>query len=299
MELRPAPRPTRGRSSRRLAVFHGTFSLEAAESVAGADLDLLERLVDASLMKPIGESRFLLLETIREFAGSRLGETERAALAARHAAYFLELAESLAPGLPAPTARRCSPGSAPTTGTCARRSTRSSRPRSSPPDVGAVALLARARPLPRGADADRGRAGAPVDDARRADLLYQLGAILISRGRSVEGETACEQGARALPRGGNERGGAKALMALGHSTGDRGEWERARTYYEQALVLCRETARSSTSPACSATSPASSSTSARPTRRCRSRPSRSRCSGASDSSRASRSCRRRRRTPTS
>ena len=56
----------------RLAVFAGAFALEAAERVAGADLDLLERLVDASLMKPIGESRFLLLETIREFAGSRL-----------------------------------------------------------------------------------------------------------------------------------------------------------------------------------------------------------------------------------
>ena len=29
-------------------------------------------------------------------------------------------------------------------------------------------------------------------------------------------------------------------MALGHSTGDRGEWERARIYYEEAIALSRE-----------------------------------------------------------
>ena len=75
LELRPARPRRRRRSSRRLAVFAGSFSLDAAEDASpSADLDGLERLVDASLMKPTGESRFLLLETIREFAGSRLGD---------------------------------------------------------------------------------------------------------------------------------------------------------------------------------------------------------------------------------
>ena len=78
-----------------------------------------------------------------------------------------------------------------------------------------------------------------LDDATRADLQYELGAILISRGRSIEGEEACESALDLYRAVDNKRGEAKALMALGHSTGDRGEWEWARSYYEQAIALSR------------------------------------------------------------
>jgi predicted ATPase/class 3 adenylate cyclase len=224
----------------RLAVFAGTFSLEAAERVASADLDVLERLVDASLMKPIGESRFLLLETIREFAGSRLDDSERARVTARHAAYYLELAESLSPGLtgadgPALLGRLGDD----------HANFRAALDTLASPDelVRLTSALWRFW-LSCGhfheAQTRIERALAlPLDDARRADLLYQLGAILISRGRSAEGEAACEQALELYQTAHNEHGGAKALMALGHSTGDRGEWERARTYYEHALELGR------------------------------------------------------------
>ena len=78
----------------RLSVFSGTFPLEAAEEVCGADLDELGTLVDYSLVKPIGEDRFLMLETIGEYALEKLregsGEDE---LRRRHAVFFLELAE--------------------------------------------------------------------------------------------------------------------------------------------------------------------------------------------------------------
>jgi predicted ATPase/class 3 adenylate cyclase len=78
----------------RLGVFAGSFSLEAAENVASADLDALAELVDASLLKSSGDDRFLLLETIREFAIERLEETSEAqARRAAHASYFLALAE--------------------------------------------------------------------------------------------------------------------------------------------------------------------------------------------------------------
>jgi predicted ATPase/class 3 adenylate cyclase len=78
----------------RLGVFAGSFSLEAAEDVASADLDALAELVDASLLKSSGDDRFLLLETIREFAIERLEETSEAqARRAAHASYFLALAE--------------------------------------------------------------------------------------------------------------------------------------------------------------------------------------------------------------
>jgi len=78
----------------RLSVFAGSFPLAAAEEVCGADLDGLAGLVDSSLLKPIGDDRFLLLETIREYALERLaGSTEAGDLRRRHADFFSALAE--------------------------------------------------------------------------------------------------------------------------------------------------------------------------------------------------------------
>ena len=77
----------------RLAVFAGGCALDAAEAVAGADLDTLEGLVHKSLLRHSGE-RFWMLETIREYALERLGSDEN--LRRRHAEYYLELAEEAA-----------------------------------------------------------------------------------------------------------------------------------------------------------------------------------------------------------
>jgi predicted ATPase/class 3 adenylate cyclase len=55
----------------RLAVFAGGCTLEAAEEVAGADVDTLQSLVEKSLLRFSGE-RYWMLETIREYASERL-----------------------------------------------------------------------------------------------------------------------------------------------------------------------------------------------------------------------------------
>jgi predicted ATPase len=82
----------------RLSVFTGTFSLEAAEEISDAELDTLAALVDLSLLKPIGATRFFMLETIREYAASRLEQSgERERLSDRHAEWFVEIA---AEGMP-------------------------------------------------------------------------------------------------------------------------------------------------------------------------------------------------------
>lgn len=76
---------------RRLSVFRGSFTLAAAEGITGADLYRLATLLDQSLLKPLGEERFFLLETLREFARERLdeaGETDNYVL--RHARWYLE-----------------------------------------------------------------------------------------------------------------------------------------------------------------------------------------------------------------
>jgi predicted ATPase/class 3 adenylate cyclase len=77
----------------RLSVFRGGCTLEAAEQVADADIDVLQSLVDKSLVRHTNE-RFWMLETIRQYARERLaksgveGEARR-----RHAEHFLAFAE--------------------------------------------------------------------------------------------------------------------------------------------------------------------------------------------------------------
>jgi predicted ATPase/DNA-binding CsgD family transcriptional regulator len=90
---------------RRLSVFAGGFTLEAAEQVCAGEgierddvLDLLSRLVDRSLVvveERGGEARYRLLETVRQYGEEKLNESieEAAAIRWRHALFSLELAE--------------------------------------------------------------------------------------------------------------------------------------------------------------------------------------------------------------
>ena len=84
---------------RRLAVFVGGFSLEAAEAWADDDagLALLARLIDRSLVmtdeRPGQSMRYRLLEPLRVYAFEKLETAgESAAIADLHAAYFARLA---------------------------------------------------------------------------------------------------------------------------------------------------------------------------------------------------------------
>jgi predicted ATPase/DNA-binding SARP family transcriptional activator len=97
---------------RRLSVFAGSFSLEAAEAVCAGDpldtediLDGVTALVDKSLVTMLasegeGVARYRLLETLRQYSMERLCEAgEREAIEARHAEYFLAVVEDAAPKL--------------------------------------------------------------------------------------------------------------------------------------------------------------------------------------------------------
>jgi predicted ATPase len=87
----------------RLAVFAGGFTLVDVAAVCldgldgGAD-DLVARLVEASLIVPEereGETRYRLLETVRQYAAERLETNEETvAVQRRHADHFLTVAES-------------------------------------------------------------------------------------------------------------------------------------------------------------------------------------------------------------
>jgi predicted ATPase/class 3 adenylate cyclase len=90
---------------RRLAVFPGSFDLDAAEAVAGdAEIDVVEcvlRLVDRSLVDYEPDAaRYRLLETLRQYGADRLADAgETALIRERHARWFLALAERAGPGL--------------------------------------------------------------------------------------------------------------------------------------------------------------------------------------------------------
>jgi predicted ATPase len=91
---------------RRLSVFAGGRTIEAIEEICDpeGELDALEgveSIVDKSLIRqeegPEGEPRFVMLETIHEYAREKLEEIKRL-----HAAYFLALAEEAEPELVGP-----------------------------------------------------------------------------------------------------------------------------------------------------------------------------------------------------
>ena len=90
---------------RRLSIFAGRFTLDAAEAVCGdgevrasAVLDLLARLVEKSMVS-LDASRYRCLETIRSYGRQRLEEAgELDTVQARLAAYLQGLAQAREPG---------------------------------------------------------------------------------------------------------------------------------------------------------------------------------------------------------
>src|SRR5215210_1707025 len=99
------------RMLRRLSVFAGGCTLDAAEAVSGTmgdlpeeALELLASLVDKNLLRQVegtgGEPRLFMLETIREYGLERLAESgEEVTVREAHASYYLAFSEEAQPKL--------------------------------------------------------------------------------------------------------------------------------------------------------------------------------------------------------
>lgn len=205
---------------RRLAVFVGGHSLEAAEQVCRAVADLsvevldrLASLVDKNLVRqeeqPDGEPRFSMLETIREFDLECLIASGDEAMARRaHRDFFLALAEEAEPQLTGPQQ---------------------------------VAWLAR---LEKEHDNLCAALDWTLDTEGNVEAAAQLGAALwrfwLIRGHLSEGSERLE---RVLTQAGASISAAtraKLLTGAGTLAHNQGRYRTARMLYDESLMLYRE-----------------------------------------------------------
>jgi predicted ATPase/DNA-binding CsgD family transcriptional regulator len=213
---------------RRLAVFVGGFTLEAAETVCAGTFDLLASLVDQSLVHPLAAAsggrrseiagepldtaaetipRFTVLETIREYGLDQLdasGEAEATRQA--HAAWFLALSEAAEPLLSGPD-----------------QATWLDRLEIEHPNLRAALTWGLSQP--------------------ENDYPLRLGATLWRfwevRGHLIEGRDWLER-ALAGGRGGRLAVRANALSGLGNILNTLCHYGQARRCHEETLTLRRE-----------------------------------------------------------
>jgi len=242
---------------RRLGVFAGGFTLEAAEAVCGDDepdvLDRLSGLVDSSLVRRDAgnhtETRFRMLETVRVFAVERLEESgEAEGMRRRHAEYFLALTEEAEPELRG-----------------ARQVEWLDRLEADHDNLRMALSWALG-----GGDGELGlqlggalwyfwfmrghwsegrrtledalalAVGTGTPQASRANVLLGLGFLAFWQ-NDYERAGICLQDSLALYRGlGDKRGISAALSFLAYNVSDQGNWDAAGELWRESLALARD-----------------------------------------------------------
>ena len=242
---------------RQLAVFVGGCQAGAVAAVCGGDgggpwavPELLDGLVNKSLValeESAEESRYILLETVRQYAAERLAEAgEEASARDRHLAWYVTLAEAIDPQLTGPHQ-----GSALERLENAYGNLRAALGWARESGHGeqwlrlAASLwrfwymrgyLSEGRNWLEGALAVTGA----VPAAQRAHALNGAGSLAVLQGEYGQA-MALFQHALALRRSqGDPHGIAASLTNLGVVADRRGEYERAATLFEEALALARE-----------------------------------------------------------
>ena len=233
-----------------LSVFDGGFTLQAFEAtflfpggnLRAEPLDLLQSLADKSFVRRVGDDRFDLLQTVREYAAEHLasegrfeGSGPQALLAAemRHGRFFASLPEESVTGsrcleldnLVAACRRACSrrdPGVAVQTLALAWDALELRGPFSLGLDLAALVLTMPTLP-----------------DISRAERVR--GAALLALGRIQDAQEAFQlalDAARGVADGVRE---AEALSGLGSLAANAGRTDDARAHLVAALALARST----------------------------------------------------------
>jgi tetratricopeptide (TPR) repeat protein len=200
---------------RRMSVFSGGRTLEAMEAICDAEGDLdvfaaVESLLEKSLIRqeegPEDEPRFVMLETIHEYAREKLEESGEAVETKRlHAEYFLTLAEEAEPELVGPDQ---------------------------------IAWMDRLE-----AEHDNMRTALSwcMEAGEAESALRMAGALemfWIARCHFSEGRRWSEEALAKVEEVSPTR--AKALQGSGYIAYREGDYDKARQSLEQSLALCRQ-----------------------------------------------------------
>jgi predicted ATPase/DNA-binding winged helix-turn-helix (wHTH) protein len=245
---------------RRFAVFVGGGTLEAAEAVCNTGRDLgidlfdgLSSLFDKNLIqrvdRPEAESRFTMLETIREYALERLAASgEEYATRRAHAAYCLVLGEEGNPEL-TPAARsawlsRCD------LEIDNYRSALDWLLQSQEVDWTLRLSIALFRfwdmreHLAEGCSRLESILELTNNNHRkeRAKICIFLGALLTAQGDYPAAERFLQESLSLYESQGDPRGVAASLNAVGVSARDRGDYDSARQFFEKSLQCWRAAA---------------------------------------------------------
>ncbi|HEY2954655.1 MAG TPA: protein kinase [Candidatus Eisenbacteria bacterium] len=245
---------------RALAAFSGGWTLEAAAEVCGAGpdeffevLDLLARLVDKSMAivarEGPGESRYRLLETMRQYALEKLDEAgEGASLRDRHLGYFLALAEAAEPRLwgadQAAWLARLEvehENLIGALGWCERAEGGAAKAVRLAGSLWRFWTIHGHYRLGRRALAEAlQREGGAEPNVARARALYGAGYLALWQGEEAAARPLFEESLGISRACGDRQGEARALSGLGLAAKGRGDYEAARSLYEQSLALSRE-----------------------------------------------------------
>ena len=237
----------------RLSVFAGGFDLPSAQAVAAtpdtADwqvLDLLGSLVARSLVVPDEGpgTRYRLLETLRAYGWERLRECGEAELtAARHAEFFMALAEKAKSNLAGPEQvgwlQRLELEHDNLRGALAWGSRHD-------PDAGArlAGALLRLWEIrghwTEGRDWFRQYLAEDLDPARRAEALSAAGRLALRQGDAAQAHALAVEGVEVYRQLGDRRGEADCLSNLAALAGTEGDWPASRRLHGQALAIRRQ-----------------------------------------------------------
>jgi predicted ATPase/DNA-binding winged helix-turn-helix (wHTH) protein/Flp pilus assembly protein TadD len=229
-----------------LSVFEGGFTLEAAEALVdlsalegqASAVNLVQSLVEKSLVRRRSLRRFALLDTIKAYASERLetdlqcgGSDAIRAARARHYKYFAGLDEATATAEQGVEIDNLV--------TACQRAVQDEDPQSA---VGALALaweaFLRTGPY-RGAVelAESVQSMAGLSGSQRAMVDWVSGMALFSLGRSSEAKPRFERGLAAARGGGDRRAESLLLRGLGDELAIEGKMDEALVHAREALAI--------------------------------------------------------------
>jgi predicted ATPase/class 3 adenylate cyclase len=231
----------------RLAVFAGSFDLEAAEGVCDAGLDTLASLVDKSLLRHTQDGRFFMLETIHEFAAEKLdGSGEMRPSRDRHLEWFLAQARAAEEQLVGATLGHWLDRLAPdhdNLSAAVRWSFEKGNAELALELVGRLWRFYEARGYQREGRyiLERGLGHADqVTDLVRAKAAYSLARLVDNEGEYEEAKRRFEESIASFRAAGDPVGAVRSLSDLGFTELELGNNARSESIAAESVRLARE-----------------------------------------------------------